>query len=102
MATSERYKGKDGEWQERTEWHSVVVWGGRGESLSKMISKGSLVFVEGRNATRSWDGKNGKQYKTEVHCEQITMCGDGRARSRETDEPEETDHKEQDPTELDD
>jgi single-strand DNA-binding protein len=67
VATTESYLDKSGARQERTDWHSVVVWGKRGEALSKTLGKGSGVFVEGALRTSSYDGKDGqKRYKTEI------------------------------------
>ena len=66
VATSESYKGKDGQDQEKTDWHNVIVWGKAAEHAAK-LTKGSRVMVEGKSQTKSWDGKDGKkQYKTEV------------------------------------
>jgi len=53
IATTETYFSKDREKQERTEWHSITIWGKRGESLHKLISKGSRIFVEGSLHTSS-------------------------------------------------
>jgi len=76
MATNERFKNRDGEWQDRTEWHSVVVWGKRAEGLSKVVSKGTHLYVEGRLQTRSWEDKQGqKRYTTEVVARDILLLG---------------------------
>ena len=48
LATTERYVSKGGERQERTEWHSVVIWGNRAEALNKFLAKGRTIYVEGR------------------------------------------------------
>lgn len=67
VATSERYKDKDGNWQDKTEWHKVAAWRGLAERAEKYLRKGSLVYVEGKLTTRSWDDKDGnKKYSTEV------------------------------------
>jgi len=67
VATSESFKDKDGNKKETTEWHKVSVWGTQGENVSKYLTKGSQVYVEGRLQTRSWDDKDGnKKYTTEV------------------------------------
>lgn len=66
IATSDSYKGKDGREQEKTDWHSVVLWGKAAEHAGS-LTKGARVMIEGKLQTRSWDGKDGKkQYKTEV------------------------------------
>src|SRR5262245_31380713 len=76
MATNERYQSRDGEWQDRTEWHSVTVWGKRGEGLNKVVSKGTQLFIEGRLQTRSWEDKQGqKRYTTEVVANNVVLLG---------------------------
>ena len=78
LATNESFQNRDGERQERTEWHSVTVWGKRGEGLNKVVSKGSQLFVEGRLQTRSWEDKQGqKRYTTEVVATNILLLGGG-------------------------
>ena len=67
VATSETWNDKEGQKQERTEWHRIVVWGKLGELCSKYLAKGRKAYVEGRLQTRSWDGQDGqKRYTTEV------------------------------------
>jgi len=78
MATTESYFDTNTkERKEITEWHSVVVWGKRGEALNKILSKGSRIAVEGRLKTRSWDDKNGggKRYATEVVANNVILLG---------------------------
>jgi single-strand DNA-binding protein len=79
IATNESYVNRDGERQDRTEWHSVIIWGKRGEGLNKVLSKGKQIFVEGRLQTRSWDDKQGnKRYTTEVVATEIVLLGGNR------------------------
>src|SRR5947207_4433721 len=67
LATSESWNDKNGQRQERTEWHRIVVWGKRAEVCSKYLAKGRQVFVEGRIQTRTYDDKDGnKRYITEI------------------------------------
>jgi len=67
MATSENWMGRDGQKQERTEWHRVVVWGKLAELCGKYLAKGRKAYIEGKLQTRSWDNKEGqKQYTTEI------------------------------------
>jgi single-strand DNA-binding protein len=75
LATSERYKDKGGEWQERTEWHSLVAYSRGAEILRDYVKKGSKLYVEGKLTTRSWDDKNsGKRvYRTEVVAGDISL-----------------------------
>jgi single-strand DNA-binding protein len=76
LATSETYLDRNKVRQERTEWHSVVVWGKRGEALAKILAKGSRIFVEGGLRTSSYDDKEGKKrYKTEVVANNIILSG---------------------------
>lgn len=68
LATSERYKDRDGEYQEKTEWHSVAIFNEKlGEIAEKYLKKGSLVYLEGQIATRKWKDKDGaEKYTTEI------------------------------------
>jgi single-strand DNA-binding protein len=76
VATNETWNDKNGQRQERTEWHRVVVWGKLAELCSKFLSKGRLVYVEGRLRTRSWDDKDGnKRYTTEVIASDVQFLG---------------------------
>jgi single-strand DNA-binding protein len=81
LATSETYLDRNKVRQERTEWHSVVVWGKRAEALSKILSKGSKIFVEGGLRTSSYDDKEGhKRYRTEIVANNIILSGGGGGR----------------------
>ena len=72
LATSESVKAQDGNWQEKTEWHNVVVFGNQAENCSKFIKKGSLVFIEGRIQTRKWTDNNGvDRYSTEIVVKEV-------------------------------
>lgn len=67
IATSERWKDRDGEQQEKTEWHNIVVWGKLAEVCDRYLSKGSKVYVSGKLQTRKWTDKDGNdRYTTEV------------------------------------
>ncbi|HKP60404.1 MAG TPA: single-stranded DNA-binding protein [Polyangiales bacterium] len=83
MATTEVYfDSTTKEKKERTEWHTVVVWGKRGEGLNKVLSKGSRICVEGRLQTRSWEDKQGnKRYSTEINAQNVLLLG-GRGEGR--------------------
>lgn len=71
IATSENWV-KDGEKQERTEWHRITVWGKMADICGKYLSKGSSVYVEGRIQTRSWEDKDGKKcYITEINAQRV-------------------------------
>ncbi len=75
LATSDRYKDKGGEWQERTEWHNLVGYARGAEILRDYVKKGSKLYVEGRITTRSWDDKEtGKKvYRTEIVVSDISL-----------------------------
>ena len=67
VATSEKWT-KDGEQQEETQWHRIVVWGNQAETCEKYLSKGSKVYIEGSTKHRDWEDDDGnKRYTTEVH-----------------------------------
>lgn len=67
IATNENWTDKQGQKQERTEWHRIVVWGKAAELCGEYLSKGRQVYIEGRLQTREWNNKEGqKQYTTEV------------------------------------
>ena len=67
IATNENWTDKQGQKQERTEWHRIVVWGKTAELCGEYLSKGRQVYIEGRLQTREWNNKEGqKQYTTEV------------------------------------
>ena len=74
MATKHSWKEKDGQRQEKTEWHRVVFWGKLAEIVDKYVKKGSQVYVEGRIETRKWTDKNGHdKYTTEIVADQMQM-----------------------------
>ncbi|MFZ0732039.1 MAG: single-stranded DNA-binding protein [Candidatus Sulfotelmatobacter sp.] len=77
IATNERYKDKAGEWQDRTEWHNVVLWQRLAEIAGEYLKKGGKVFVEGRLQTRSWDDKQTgqKKYMTEIVGNDLILLG---------------------------
>jgi single-strand DNA-binding protein len=79
VATSESWKDKNGQRQERTEWHRVVVWGKTAEICAKYLAKGRQVYIEGRIQTRSYDDKEGqKRYITEVIANDVQFLSSGR------------------------
>jgi single-strand DNA-binding protein len=75
VATNERFKDKAGEWQDRTEWHNVVLWQRLAEIAGEYLKKGGKVYIEGRLQTRSWDDKqtNQKKYMTEVVANDLVL-----------------------------
>ena len=75
LATSERFKDKQGEWQDRTEWHNLVAYARGAEILRDYVHKGSKLYVEGRLTTRSWDDKESgrKMFRTEIVVGDISL-----------------------------
>ncbi len=83
LATTERAK-IGGEWQDRTEWHSVVAWGRLAETCSNYLAKGSQVYIEGRLRTRKWEDREGNtRYQTEVVADSMVLVGRPRAQRPE-------------------
>lgn len=83
IATNERFKDKGGEWQDRTEWHNVVLWSRMAEIAGEYLKKGKQVFIEGRLQTRSWDDKQTgqKKYMTEIVASDMILLGGGGGRA---------------------
>lgn len=89
LATSDRWKDKNGEWQDRTEWHDVVLWAKMAETANQYLNKGSQVFIEGRLQTTSWDDKEGKKhYRTEIVANDMVLLGGRGAGSGGGERPE--------------
>jgi single-strand DNA-binding protein len=90
LATNERWKDKDGQNQERTEWHRIVVWGKQAENCAQYLQKGRSCYVEGRLQTREWEDKEGnKRQTTEIVAQNVTFLGgrDGAGRGAGTAPP---------------
>src|SRR5215207_1673799 len=83
LATTESYLDRNNARQERTEWHSVTLWGKRGEALSKFLTKGERIFVEGSIRTSSYEKDGEKRYRTEVVANNIILAGRGRGEAGE-------------------
>ncbi|PIE05394.1 MAG: single-stranded DNA-binding protein [Sorangium cellulosum] len=82
LATTERYMDRSGTRQERTEWHSIVIWGKRGEALHRYLAKGSRILVEGSLRTSSYEDRDGnKRYRTEIVATNVVFAGGGGGRS---------------------
>ena len=74
LATRERYKNRNGELQDQTEWHNIVCWRNLAELSEKYIKKGAQIFVEGKIRTRSWADQTGaKRYTTEIVADNIRL-----------------------------
>ena len=86
VATNEAWKGKDGNKQERTEWHRVSMFGKLAEIAGDYLKKGSQVYLEGRIQTRKWQDKNGNdRYTTEIVANEMQMLGGAKPQQQPTD-----------------
>ena len=102
LATTEKFKNKDGEQQERTDWHNIVCWARLAEIANEYLSKGSPVYIEGRIQTRSYDDKEGvKRYRTEIVTRQMQLLG-GRAKAEQSPSKESAAPEPQAPIDDDD
>ena len=78
VATTERWTDQQGQKQERTEWHNIVVWGRQAETCGQYLAKGRQVFIEGSIRSRSYDDKDGnKRYITEIIASDVQFLGGG-------------------------
>ena len=76
LATSERYRDRNGNIQEHTEWHTVVVWRNTADVVEKYVKKGTQLYVEGKIRTRSWEDQTGnKRYTTEIMADTLQLLG---------------------------
>ena len=76
IATSESWVDKNGQKQERTEWHRVIFWGKQAEHVGKYLSRGRQVYIEGKLQTRSWEDNGQKKYATEIIGNSVQFLGD--------------------------
>ncbi|MEP7123557.1 MAG: single-stranded DNA-binding protein [Byssovorax sp.] len=75
VATSETFLDRNKEPQSRTDWHSVVVWGPRGQGLAKVLIKGTMVLIEGGLRSSSYERDGVRRYKTEIHAKDVHLVG---------------------------
>ncbi|MBI5970759.1 MAG: single-stranded DNA-binding protein [Deltaproteobacteria bacterium] len=76
IATTENWKDKEGNKQDKTEWHKIVTFGKLAEICGEYLAKGKQIYIEGRLQTRTWDDKSGvKRYTTEVVASEMLMLG---------------------------
>ncbi len=76
LATNDRWRDKEGNNQERTEWHRIVVWGKSAENCAQYLQKGRSVYIEGRLQTREWEDKDGnKRQTTETIAQTVQFLG---------------------------
>ena len=97
IATSETYTNKEGARVEQTEWHNIVLWRGLAEVAGKYLSKGKMVYIEGKLRTRSYEKNGEKRYATEIVGDNMTMLDrkeDGANAGAMPQQPMNTDTKE--------
>ena len=77
LATNERFKDKNGEFQERTEWHNIVAWQRLAEIVGEYVSRGSKLYVEGKIQTSSWEDRQTgeRKYRTEIVARDLLLLG---------------------------
>ena len=76
LATTERYRDRNGETRENTEWHNIVVWRGNADVVEKYVHKGTQLYIEGKLRTRQWTDQTGnKRYTTEVQVDTFQLLG---------------------------
>lgn len=77
LATNERFKDRNDQWQDRTEWHNVIAWQRLAEIVGEFVAKGSKIYVEGKLQTSCWeDGQSGeRKYRTEIVAREIVLLG---------------------------
>ena len=79
IATTETWNDRNGQRQEKTEWHRIVVWGKQAETCGEYLSKGRSVCVEGRLETREWEDREGQRsFTTEIKADRVTFLAGGR------------------------
>jgi single-strand DNA-binding protein len=66
LATNESYKDKNGQWQDNTQWHNLVIWGKTAERISSMATKGQEVMIEGRLVNKQYEKDGEKRYSTDI------------------------------------
>jgi single-strand DNA-binding protein len=77
LATNERFKDRNNEWQERTEWHSIVAWQRLAELVGQYVAKGSNLYVEGKIQSSSWEDRQSgeRKYRTEIVARELLLLG---------------------------
>lgn len=89
LATSERFKDKSGNRQEKTEWHRIVLWNQMAELISQYCKKGSQIYVEGKLQTNEWQDKDGnKRYTTEIQAGQMQFLDPPQGQNQGQPKPE--------------
>jgi len=87
VATTERWKDREGVKKEKTEWHNIVLWGKAADAIGAYLLKGKQVLVEGRLQTRKWQDKEGKdRWTTEINADKVVLLDGGGERGRARDD----------------
>lgn len=91
LATSENYKGKDGNWVESTEWHSIVVWNKLAEKAEKIVTSGAQLYVNGKIKTEKYTDKDGNEkFATKIVANDIQLLGGKKEESSAPQKPQHT------------
>jgi single-strand DNA-binding protein len=103
LATSDRAKDAQGNWQDRTEWHNLKAFGKLAEIVRDYVTKGSKIFAEGKIQTSSWDDKTSgvKKYRTEIIVNEVTLCSGGKDNSGSSRQQSHNDAYDADPIDDD-
>ncbi len=98
IATNEKWQSKSGQSSEKTEWHSIVVWGKMAEHCARYLQKGSKAYVEGRLETKQWEDKQtgAKRYKTQIVATQVKFLDSKKDQVKEKEEVEIPDLRDED------
>ena len=84
LATTEKFKGKSGELEEKTEWHNIILWGKLAEIAGEYLTKGKTIYLEGRLQTRKWQDKDGHdRYTTDIVGDKMQMLSGKPAQAQE-------------------
>lgn len=86
LATNERYKDKNGKWQESTQWHNLVAWGKTAERISKMVTKGQEVMIEGKIVNKSYEKDGEKRYTTDIEVNDFLLISSKNSEHTETED----------------
>ena len=98
IATTRVYKDKDGNKQEQTDWHNIVVFGRQAEVVAQYLKKGSAALIEGRIQTRSWEQDGQKKYRTEIVADRVQFGPRGAASGGGSTPPKTEKDADQEPT----
>lgn len=91
VATNERYTDRNGQLQQRTEWHRIVVWGKSAQNSAEFLNKGRAVLITGQLRTRSWEDREGvKRFTTEVYANRVTFLGSNQPTRAQQAKPTQT------------